>query len=71
MYTVASHEVLMPMRGHWRLSWEGGTTALNPGDTVAVPPGLAHSVVPAMTGEASMYRVRSTDDPAGPTWKAA
>ena len=71
MYTVASHEVLMPMRGHWRLSWDGGTTALNPGDTVAVPPGLAHSVVPAMTGEASMYRVRSTDDPAGPTWKAA
>lgn len=70
MYTVASHEVLMLMRGHWRLSWDGGTTALNPGDTVAVPPGLAHSVVPAMTGEASMYRVRSTDDPAGPTWNA-
>ncbi|MFA8384558.1 MAG: cupin domain-containing protein [Pelagibaca sp.] len=67
MYSVADHEVLMPVRGHWRLSWEGGTTALNPGDTVAVPPGLAHSVIPAMTGEASMYRVRSTDDPAGPT----
>jgi mannose-6-phosphate isomerase-like protein (cupin superfamily) len=71
MYTVASHEILMPMRGHWRLNWDGGTTALNPGDTVAVPPGLAHSVTPAMTGEASMYRVRSTDDPAGPTWNAA
>jgi quercetin dioxygenase-like cupin family protein len=71
MYTVASHEILMPMRGHWRLNWDGGTTALNPGDTVAVPPGLAHSVTPAMTGEASMYRVRSTDDPAGATWNAA
>ncbi|MDP4992608.1 MAG: cupin domain-containing protein [Marivita lacus] len=67
MYSVADHEVLMPVRGHWRLNWEGGTTALNPGDTVAVPPGLAHSLIPAMTGEASMYRVRSTDDPAGPT----
>ena len=68
-YAVEGHEVLMPVRGHWRLSWEGGSTALNPGDTVAVPPGMSHSVVPAMTGEASMYRVRSTDDPAGPTWK--
>ncbi|MFP7673672.1 cupin domain-containing protein [Marivita sp. S0852] len=68
-YTVDGHEVLMPMRGHWRLTWEGGTTALNPGDTVAVPPGLAHGVTPAMTGEASMYRVRSTDDPAGATWR--
>ncbi|SHG96472.1 cupin domain-containing protein [Marivita hallyeonensis] len=67
-YTVDTHEVLMPVRGHWRLSWDGGSTALNPGDTVAVPPGLAHSVTPAMTGEASMYRVRSTGDPAGPTW---
>ena len=67
-YTVEGHEVLMPVRGHWRLSWEGGSTALNPGDTVAVPPGMSHSVMPAMTGEASMYRVRSTDDPAGPTW---
>ncbi|MGJ8604320.1 MAG: cupin domain-containing protein [Marivita sp.] len=67
-YSVASHEVLMPMRGHWRLTWDGGTTALNPGDTVAVPPGLAHSVTPSMTGEASMYRVRGTGDPAGPTW---
>ncbi|WP_299788813.1 cupin domain-containing protein [uncultured Marivita sp.] len=71
MYTVDNHEVLMPMRGHWRLTWEGGTTALNPGDTVAVPPGLAHSLTPAMTGEVSMYRVRSTDDPAGTTWTGA
>ncbi len=67
-YMVDSHEVLMPVKGHWRLTWDGGTTALNPGDTVAVPPGLAHSVEPAMTGEASMYRVRSTEDAAGATW---
>lgn len=69
-YTVDTHEVLMPVKGYWRLSWDGGTTALNPGDTVAVPPGVAHSVTPAMTGEASMYRVRSTTDPAGATWHA-
>ena len=39
-YTMAQHEILMPMRGYWRLSWAGGTTLLNPGDTVAIPPGL-------------------------------
>jgi len=33
----------------------------------AVPPGLEHSIAPAMSGEASLYRVRDTDDPAGPT----
>lgn len=61
------HTILMPMRGHWRLTWDGGTTALNPGDTCAVPPNVAHSIEPAMTGEVSMYRVFSNDDPAGPT----
>ena len=66
-YTLHRHEVLMPMRGHWRLSWVGGTTVLNPGDTAAIPPGLEHSLVPAMTGEASLYRVINTDDPAGLT----
>lgn len=70
MASIDQHEVLMPMRGHWRLTWPGGTTALNPGDTCAIPPGLAHSIAPSMTGEASLYRVRSTDDPAGATWKA-
>ena len=59
--------VLMPMRGHWRLGWDGGQTVLNPGDTCLVPAGLGHSVAPAMSGEASLYRVLATDDPAGPT----
>lgn len=68
MSAIGQHEILMPMRGHWRLSWAGGTTALNPGDTAAIPPGLEHSLQPAMTGEASLYRVRSTDDPAGSSW---
>ena len=66
-YSLARHEILMPMRGHWRLSWDGGTTVLNPGDTAAIPPGLTHSLAPSMTGEASLYRVLNTDDPAGPT----
>ena len=60
--------VLMPATGHWRLTWQGGTTALNPGDTASVPAGLAYSLTPAMTGEAALYRVLATDDAAGPTW---
>jgi mannose-6-phosphate isomerase-like protein (cupin superfamily) len=66
-YTLNRHEVLMPMRGHWRLTWGKGSTVLNPGDTAAIPPGLEHSLAPAMTGEASLYRVLNTDDPAGLT----
>jgi hypothetical protein len=57
----------MVMRGHWRLAWEGGELILAPGDTCAVPPGLRRSLAPTMTGEASLYRVRNTDDPPGPT----
>jgi quercetin dioxygenase-like cupin family protein len=59
--------VLMPVRGHWRLSRDGDEAILNPGDTALVPAGLAHGLAPAMTGEASLYRVIGTDDPAGPT----
>ncbi|MEM9855464.1 MAG: hypothetical protein AAF841_13595, partial [Pseudomonadota bacterium] len=66
-YVTDKHEVLMPMRGHWRLNWEGGETVLNPGDTMAVPPGVSRTLAPSMTGEASLYRVRNTDDAAGPT----
>lgn len=66
-YATDRHEVLMVMRGHWRLAWDGGSATLAPGDTCAVPPGLARSLAPSMSGEASLYRVRSTDDPAGPT----
>lgn len=67
LYTTPRHEVLMVMRGHWRLTWADGEKVLAPGDTCAVPPGLAHSLAPSMTGEASLYRVRNTDDPAGYT----
>lgn len=69
MHVSDRHHVLMVMRGHWRLAWDGGTTVLAPGDTCAVPPGLAHGLAPSMTGEASLYRVTDTDDPAGATWQ--
>ena len=67
-YATDNHEVLMVMRGHWRVSWNDGTTALAPGDTMAIPPGEMRALKPAMSGEASLFRVRSTDDPAGPTF---
>ncbi len=67
MHSSERHEILMVMRGYWRLSWEGGSSVLNPGDTCAVPPGLPHAIVPSMSGEASLYRVRNTDDQPGPT----
>ncbi len=67
--TSGRNDVLMVMRGHWRLSWDGGAVILAPGDTCAVPPGLAYQLAPSMSGEASLYRARDTDDAAGPTWR--
>ena len=60
--------VLMPMRGYWKLSYDGGSSTLNPGDTCLLPASFTHRLQPSMTGEASLYRVVSNDDPAGPTW---
>lgn len=62
--------VLMPMRGHWRVTWDMGSVVLNPGDTMSVPENLGYTAQPSMTGEASLYRVVGTPDPAGLTWKA-
>ncbi|HKL70979.1 cupin domain-containing protein [Salibaculum sp.] len=61
--------VLMPVTGYWRVDWEGGRATLAPGDTMSVPENLAHGVVPSMTGEAALYQIIGTDDPAGPTWQ--
>ncbi|KUF10821.1 cupin domain-containing protein [Pseudoponticoccus marisrubri] len=61
--------VLMPVKGHWRVDWDGGRATLAPGDTMSVPEGLAHSAVPSMTGEAALYHIVGTDDVPGPTWK--
>jgi len=70
MHSHNNPTVLMPMRGHWKLRLNGGETVLNPGDTCLINPGEAHAIAPSMTGEASLYRVTTTDDPAGLTWTA-
>lgn len=67
-YATPRHEVLMVMRGHWRLAWGSEQTTLAPGDVAMVAPDVARTLAPSMTGEASLFRVRNTDDPAGPTW---
>ena len=66
-YTTERHEILMAQCGHWRLTWTGGTKTLAPGDVCAVPPGLERSLAPTMAGDTALFRVRNTDDPAGPT----
>ena len=72
-YQTDCHEVLMVKTGHWTFKWldDAGNeaqTSIAPGDVVAVPPNLPHSVFPSMSGEAALFRVRNTEDPAGPTW---
>ena len=60
--------VLMPVRGHWRVDWDGGSASLAPGDTMSVPENLDLSAVPSMSGEAALYHILGTGDAAGPTW---
>ncbi|MEL6645756.1 MAG: cupin domain-containing protein [Pseudomonadota bacterium] len=60
--------VLMPVKGHWRVDYDGGSATLAPGDTMSIPAGLSHTATPSMTGDAAMYRVVGTNDPAGATW---
>ncbi|MFO6463551.1 cupin domain-containing protein [Jannaschia sp. KMU-145] len=67
--------VLMPVRGHWRVEWAGdapGDASLAPGDTASIPAGLPHAAYPSMEGEAALYHIVGTDDPAGPSalWSA-
>ncbi len=69
MHQHAHPSVLMPMRGHWRVNWDGGSVTLAPGDTMSFPENIPHNAVPSMTGEASLYHVVATGDPAGPTWQ--
>ena len=66
-YSTDRHEILMVMRGHWEVELENDRVTLAPGDVFAVPPGMKRKLAPAMSGEASLFRVRNTDDPAGPT----
>ncbi|UWR14710.1 cupin domain-containing protein [Sulfitobacter sp. M368] len=61
--------VLMPVKGHWRVDYEGGAATLAPGDTMSVPEGVMHRALPSMTGEAALYHIIATDDAAGATWQ--
>ena len=66
-YATDRNEILMVHRGHWRLAWNGAHVTLAPGDVCAVPRGLERSLTPSRSGETALFRVRDTDDPAGPT----
>ena len=74
--TMHAHDrpsALKPVKGHWRVTWAGagknaaGETVLAPGDTMSVPEALPHTAVPSMEGEAALYHLIATDDPAGLT----
>ena len=62
------YNVLMVMRGHWKISSTGIEEVLAPGDTCLVSPSTEYQLSPSMTGETSLYRVINTDDQAGSTW---
>ncbi|MEO1563569.1 MAG: cupin, partial [Pseudomonadota bacterium] len=71
MHTYTHPSVLMPVRGHWKVTWDGGEATLAPGDTMSMPADMPHAAVPSMTGEAALYEVIGTGDPAGLTWTDA
>lgn len=59
-YVTDKYEVFMIMRGHWRMDCQNGQTLLGPGDTCALIPGINVSLEPSMSGESSLFRVRSS-----------
>ena len=67
-YSTDSYEVLMPVKGHWKLITDRQTYYIGPGDTAFIQPGVERHLSASMAGEAALYRVRNTDDPAGPSW---
>ena len=62
------YTVLMPVQGYWRLSQNGQDSHLGPGDTAFLQPDTGYHLAPAMSGEAALYRIKNTNDPAGPSW---
>ena len=69
LYRTNRYEVLMPVKGNWKLSWQGHETILNSGDTCLLKPGIEHSLMALDESESSLYRITNTDDSAGLTWK--
>ena len=59
--------VLMPVKGHWDIRGDWGSVTLAAGDTMSMPLAHQYEMSPATRGEAALYRVVATDDPAGST----
>ena len=62
------YTVLMPVKGYWRLCQNGQESHIGPGDTSFLQPDTGYELAPAMSGEAALYRIKDTNDPAGPSW---
>ena len=62
------YDILMPVKGHWKLSYSGHEEILSAGDTTLIKPNNNYRLEPSMSGEASLYRIANTSDTAGPTW---
>ncbi len=69
IYLYKKPAVYMPVKGSWKITWNENTLILNSGDTITFPESLEHNLESSMTGEAALYRIIATDDPAGPTWR--
>ena len=66
-YTSVQHEVFMVMKGYWNVTLNKEQAVISPGDVLTVTPGLERSLSPSRSNHASIFRVRKTDDQAGPT----
>ena len=62
------HTVLMPIKGHWRITTSDFDAVISCGDTALIQPNANFTLSPSMSGEASLYQITPTDDPAGLTW---
>ena len=62
------YDILMPVKGHWKLGYSDHEEILSAGDTALIQPNNDYKLEPSMSGEASLYRIRNTNDTAGPTW---
>ncbi len=65
--TSNQYQVLMPVKGHWRVTVDSQSTTISAGDTLLIPPDTSSHFEASMSGECALYRVTSTDDPAGLT----
>jgi len=67
-YNNLHSEVFITTEGHWRVTCGNENQILSPGDVALVSPHSQYQVEPSVSGEASLFRVKGTNDPAGPTW---